>query len=237
MTPAQQYVLARIAHFMDPATDPLVAAGVTPPYTAAEALAASFAMDPVVFALARAARLAAPAPAAPVPVPTPAPPAPARRPQVPLEEAQVRVADWFAAHRANRRGRITRDRIAAETGVSAGGVNNTGAWQEYAARREQETPAAPRTVPLSDEMLAAVPDERSVDAFAELTAGEPDPDDPNNPNNDEAERRRRVAAREAERIQKIAALEAEQEAERRREERQHKKYVRTFGRHGRHDDA
>lgn len=152
MTPEEKYMLDRIAHYMTPAADPLVAAGVTPPYTAVEALLAATAMDPVRFAADRAARFAA---AGTPTVATVKPSDGGPRTPWTLTTADVAVRDRLVAHAGRDPGAVTRDGVAAALGMSTGLVSRCPSWKAFPAARAKH---AGRTVVLTDKLLAVIPD-------------------------------------------------------------------------------
>lgn len=88
---------------------------------------------------------------------------------VPKLEAETRVSDWLLKNAKDDPASVTRDAVAAGTGVSAGGVSNTSAWQAFRDRRDAEAKPGERNVPLSDRMQAAIPaDCATPDELAEL---------------------------------------------------------------------
>jgi len=77
--------------------------------------------------------------------------------RIPRDEAEVLVRKWLATHAKDNPDAVTRDQIAAETGVSAGGVSATAAWGAFdEARKERRKPSV-RQIPLTDKMQAAIP--------------------------------------------------------------------------------
>jgi hypothetical protein len=94
---------------------------------------------------------------------------PARRSKgIPRAEAEIRVRGWLAANAKDNPAAITRDAVAAGTGVSAGQVSNTAAWKAFRERRDAETKPGAREVHLSDRMLAVVPSD--CELHPEVTA-------------------------------------------------------------------
>jgi hypothetical protein len=75
---------------------------------------------------------------------------------IPLGEANVIVRDWLQAHREESMA-ITRDRIAKETGVSAGQVSKCPAWSAFKCAREKMQKREGGEVQLSSRMEAVVP--------------------------------------------------------------------------------
>lgn len=98
------------------------------------------------------------------------PPATPQRPEmkkqgksrVPKDEAEIRVRDWLLDHARENPANVTRDAVAAGTGVSAGGVSGTAAWRAFRERRDAVSNPVERNVPLTDGMLAAVPGDDSM---------------------------------------------------------------------------
>jgi hypothetical protein len=87
---------------------------------------------------------------------------------VPLEEAEILVRDWLAKHAKENPAAVTRDAVATGTGVSAGQVSKTAAWQAFRDRRDAEAKPEARDVPLTDTMKAIIP--ADCDTPAELAA-------------------------------------------------------------------
>lgn len=88
---------------------------------------------------------------------------------IPREEAEALVRDWLAKHAKANPDAVTRDAVAAATGVSAGGVSNTDAWTVFSKRREEKANPGPRVIPLTDAMHAVVPaDCQTPDELAAL---------------------------------------------------------------------
>jgi hypothetical protein len=77
--------------------------------------------------------------------------------KIPKEEAEVLVRDWLKKNAKDNPMAVTRDQIAKDTGVSAGGVSNTAAWQAFDNARKETTRPAERAIPLSDKMQAVIP--------------------------------------------------------------------------------
>ena len=64
---------------------------------------------------------------------------------------------------------VRRDAIAKAVGVSGGMVSNTAAWRAFNARRRAENSPPVRVVPLTESILAVVPNaEKMPDELAEL---------------------------------------------------------------------
>ena len=81
-----------------------------------------------------------------------------KRPKgIPLAEAEVRVREWLLKNAKDNPAAITRDAVAAGTGVSAGQVSKTAAWKAFAQQRKAESPAHCREVQLTDDMLTVLP--------------------------------------------------------------------------------
>lgn len=81
-----------------------------------------------------------------------------RRAGVPLAEAEIRVRQWLLKHGKKNPAAITRDAIAAGTGLSAGQVSRTAAWKAFRQRRDTEkTGRTVRATSLTDRMLAVTP--------------------------------------------------------------------------------
>ncbi len=72
-------------------------------------------------------------------------------------EAEVLVRDWLTKHAKDNPAAVTRDAVAAGTGVSAGTVSNTAAWQAFRDRRDAESKPGARNIPLSDQLEAVIP--------------------------------------------------------------------------------
>jgi hypothetical protein len=111
----------------------------------------------------------------PAPPPTPTdkskgcPPPGARSKRIPRAEAEILVRDWLAMNAKDNPAGITRDRLAAETGVSTGQVSLTAAWIAFRERRDSETKPTAREVPLTDAMQAVVPSDcKTPDELAAL---------------------------------------------------------------------
>jgi hypothetical protein len=87
----------------------------------------------------------------------------------PIAEVNEAVADYLLQNK-HRRQAITAREIARHITASPATVSRTPAWKAFEKRRKQEGSAKPRTVPLSDAMLKAIPDgkSRSPDEEAEL---------------------------------------------------------------------
>jgi hypothetical protein len=87
---------------------------------------------------------------------------------VPQAEAEIRVRKWLSENAKENPAGITRDAVAAGTGVSAGSVSNTSAWKAFKERRDAESKPVPREVPLTDKMEVVMsadcarPDERAA---------------------------------------------------------------------------
>jgi hypothetical protein len=89
--------------------------------------------------------------------------------RVPKNKAEILVADWLKKHAKEDPDAVTRDQIAAETGVSTGGVSGTAAFRAFDAERNKRRNSKVRTIPLSERMQAAVPaDCARPDELAEL---------------------------------------------------------------------
>lgn len=88
--------------------------------------------------------------------------------RIPRAEAEIRVRDWLMQHAKANPARITRDRVAAGTGVSAGAVSKTAAWKAFRDRRDAEAKRTAREVPLTDAMRAVIP--ADCETPAELAA-------------------------------------------------------------------
>jgi hypothetical protein len=85
---------------------------------------------------------------------------PARRSKgIPLVEAEILVREWLAANAKDDPVSITRDGVAAGTGVSGGQVSKTAAWNAFRERRDAEMKPGAREVPLSYRMQAAISSE------------------------------------------------------------------------------
>lgn len=107
-----------------------------------------------------------------------APPPGKRSKGIPHAEAEVRVRDWLLKNAKGYRDAVTRDQVARETGVSTGMVSKTKAWRAFEERRKEVRKGNPRTVPLTNKMLATIPanaespsssDEELYDEVRELT--------------------------------------------------------------------
>jgi hypothetical protein len=85
------------------------------------------------------------------------------------DEAEMRVRDWLLKHAKDNPATVTRDAVAAGTGVSTGQVSNTATWKAFRERRDAEAKPGERTIPLTDEMQAAIPADCATPAeLAEL---------------------------------------------------------------------
>lgn len=94
---------------------------------------------------------------------------PAGRKGVPLAEAEIKVRDWLAKHAKDKPAGITRDAVAAGTGVSGGQISNTAAWKAFRERRDAQAKPGARNIPLTDAMLAVIPSDcAKPDELAEL---------------------------------------------------------------------
>jgi hypothetical protein len=83
-------------------------------------------------------------------------PRPDRKEGVPRDEAEVRVRDWLKKHAKDDPASVTRDAVAAGTGVSTGLVSNTAAWKAFRDRRDAEKKPGERKVQYSDQMDAVL---------------------------------------------------------------------------------
>jgi hypothetical protein len=72
-------------------------------------------------------------------------------------EAEVLVREWLAVNAKANPLAVTRDQVAAATGVSTGMVSATAAWKAFQAKRKANKTPTERQIPLSDEMLAVLP--------------------------------------------------------------------------------
>ena len=88
-----------------------------------------------------------------------------QRQGIPKAEAEIRIRGWLTENAKANPGNITRDGIAAGTGVSTGAVSDSTAWLAFRDARDSLTKPRTREVPLSETMLASVPDD-SVNAAA-----------------------------------------------------------------------
>jgi len=86
--------------------------------------------------------------------------------KIPMAEAEVLVREYLLKHGVASTTRA----VHAATGVSVGGVGGTAAWKAFQAEREKRRSGKLRTVSLTDEMLAVVPNSASdhEDEIAEL---------------------------------------------------------------------
>lgn len=88
---------------------------------------------------------------------------------IPLAEAEIKVREWLLKHAKDDPAGITRDAVAAGTGVSAGQVSKTAAWKAFRERRDAEAKGKVREVPLTGAMLNNVPgDCKTPDELAAL---------------------------------------------------------------------
>jgi len=78
-----------------------------------------------------------------------------KRRRVSKPEAEVLVRDWLAENAKGAPESVTRDAVAAGTGVSAGLVSRTAAWRAFAAERRRRRG---KEVALTDKMLAILPE-------------------------------------------------------------------------------
>jgi hypothetical protein len=99
------------------------------------------------------------------PAKTDPPAVPRRKQRVPAKEANIRVRDWLAKHGTEDPSAVKVAHVAEATGVSTGGVANTPAWNAFEERRKARS-CAPRTIPLSNEILYARPDEAQIEPSA-----------------------------------------------------------------------
>lgn len=74
---------------------------------------------------------------------------------IPLAEAEIKVREWLAANAKGNPAAVTRDAVAAGTGVSTAQVSRTAAWQAFRDKRDAESKPGAREVPLTDDMQAA----------------------------------------------------------------------------------
>jgi hypothetical protein len=89
-----------------------------------------------------------------------------KRRRISKAEAEVLVRDWLAENAKGAPDAVTRDAVAAGTGVSAGLVSRTAAWRAFAAERRRRRG---KEVALTDKMLAIVPAKaRTPEQEAEL---------------------------------------------------------------------
>ena len=79
---------------------------------------------------------------------------------IPQAETNVLVRDWLDENAKINLDKVTRDRIADGTGASKGSVSNSAAWKAFTAERKKRSTSKLREVPLTDEMLAVIPDDR-----------------------------------------------------------------------------
>ena len=84
-------------------------------------------------------------------------PAESNRRGIPRAEAEILVRDWLAKHAKENPAGITRDAVAAGTGVSTGMVSKTAAWKAFRERRDAEAKPGAREVPLSEQLEAVIP--------------------------------------------------------------------------------
>lgn len=80
-----------------------------------------------------------------------------KRKRIPRAEAEILVREYLAKHAKARPASVTRDAVAANTGVSGGMVSETAAWKAFRDRRSAQTKPAVREVPLTETMQAVVP--------------------------------------------------------------------------------
>jgi hypothetical protein len=86
------------------------------------------------------------------------PPAKTSKTKLSQDQTNALVADWFRTHQNNAPKEITRDRIATDTGASTGGVSKSPMWIAFSKNKAVKT-STERTVPLTNAMLAVVPNE------------------------------------------------------------------------------
>jgi hypothetical protein len=92
-----------------------------------------------------------------------------RKRRVPADEAEIRVREWLLEHAKDNPTAVTRDAVAAGTGVSKGQVSKTAAWKAFKERRDAGTKPGAREVPLTETMQATIPaDCPRSDELAEL---------------------------------------------------------------------
>jgi hypothetical protein len=82
----------------------------------------------------------------------------------PLAEAEVRVRKWLEKHAKDNPAAITRDAVAAATGVSTASVSRTAAWQAFREKRDAEAKPRVREVPLTRGMLSVMKGDDGRDA-------------------------------------------------------------------------
>lgn len=89
--------------------------------------------------------------------------------RIPREEAEIRVSNWLLANAKTDPDSITRDAVAAGTGVSGGAVSKTPSWIAFRKRRDSERQGKIREVPLSDKMATMLESDPEIsDELAEL---------------------------------------------------------------------
>jgi len=107
-------------------------------------------------------------PATTLPSPTSTPPAGTRQSEgekpgadrskgIPLAEAEVRVREWLLKNAKDNPAAITRDAVAAGTGVSGSTVSRTSAWKAFRERRDANAQPKPRGVSLTRAIQSVVP--------------------------------------------------------------------------------
>lgn len=80
-----------------------------------------------------------------------------KKAKIPKKEREIRVRSWLDANAKGDPNAVSRDRIAAETGVSTGGVSDTDAWIAFKEERDKRRKPVAREIPLSERMQAAIP--------------------------------------------------------------------------------
>jgi hypothetical protein len=102
--------------------------------------------------------------------------APRSRKGIPLAEAEIRVHEWLKKNAKDNPAGVTRDAVAAGTGVSTGMVSKTAVWKAFRDRRDAATKPGAREIPLTEAMLTAIPADGALpdelDALIEKQARE-----------------------------------------------------------------
>jgi hypothetical protein len=83
---------------------------------------------------------------------------------IPLAEAEVRVSEWLEKNAKGNPAAITRDAVAAGTGVSTASVSRTAAWQAFRKKRDAVAKPRVREVPLTRGMLSVMKGDDGRDA-------------------------------------------------------------------------
>ena len=84
--------------------------------------------------------------------------------RISLAEAEIRVREWLRKNAKDNPAAITRDAVAAGTGVSGSTVSRTSAWKAFRERRDANAQPKPREVPLTRGILSVMKGDDGRDA-------------------------------------------------------------------------